>query len=120
MTDNAVVQLLRFIPSASLCEDALLEAVEIMEDRVAVTLSLPQPPTAGMQQASMWEPLKRLTAVCYYMEPGVSEAMLGFRGLTLTVQDFDMQGEPLSPVSCGPTSMKNLLSPLPEAFGSST
>ena len=61
---------------------------------MATTLGMPEPPTAGMQQASMWEPLKCLTAVCYYTESGISETMLDFRGLELTVQDFDLQGEP--------------------------
>ena len=42
--------------------DALLEAVEMVEDKVAIALeSLSRQPQACMQQASMWAPLKRLT-----------------------------------------------------------
>ena len=50
------VRLLRFIPSASLCEDALLDAVESMEETVAVALTLPEPATSSMQQTIMWKP----------------------------------------------------------------
>ena len=94
---------LLLIPSicCAKCEDALLEAVKMMEDKVALTLAMPQPPTAGMQQASAWQPLKRAAQLCFLslsttrtIHAGVSDAMLNIRGLALTVQDFDLQGEP--------------------------
>ena len=80
---------LRVVPSVSLAEDAMQDAVERLEEDVGRQLGLAQCPL--YTQVELYSEFGRLTAIVQYDQEDVVAAMRSVRLHSVTVSDEDME-----------------------------
>ena len=83
---------MRVIPSESLAEDALQDAVERLEEDVGKSLNLAQCPVSAYVQADLYQETKWLTAIVQYDDPAVVARMLTVRNWRVDVEDENRDG----------------------------